>query len=192
MGKKFLSEVINEHKEEIIGTTTYYNGVDSEQSNTDLILITAGVGAGKNTWVQKCLTQELTGFENILFITSRKLIKEQMLKDVDFQDDYINCQKFRTNYTITHHSLKRFFESPEKFEQLIDLNFKYIVIDEIHSLIADASYTDTAFYLYTLIKYYNAHNVKVICLSATTKNVLPFLEYFENFKHFDFQKNAKM
>lgn len=36
MKNKYLSEVIQEHKEEILG-------------NNDLILMTAGVGAGKNT-----------------------------------------------------------------------------------------------------------------------------------------------
>ena len=75
MGNKYLSEVIQEHKEEIL-------------ENNDLILMTAGVGAGKNTWVQKELVKELNDDETILFITSRKMIKEQALKDRAFCDNF--------------------------------------------------------------------------------------------------------
>lgn len=203
MGEKYLSEVIEEHKEEIIGKTDFkdywdyihytetklYDGTKENENN--LILITAGVGAGKNTWIQKCLTKELYGFEKILFITSRKLIKEQMLKDVNFSNEYIYCKYYGLNYVITHHSLKWFFKNYETLEKLNNLGFKYIVIDEVHSLIADAGYTDTAFYLYSLIQYYHAHGVKIICLSATTKNILPFFEHFKNFKHFDFTDECK-
>ena len=83
------------------------------------------------------------------------------------------------------------FRSPEALEKLNELGFRYIVIDEVHSLIADAGYTDTAFYLYSLLQYYHAHGIKIICLSATTKNVLPFFEHFKNFKHFDFTDECK-
>lgn len=71
------------------------------------------------------------------------------------------------------------------------MDFKYIVVDEVHSIISDASYTDTAYYLYSLINFYSAKDVKVICLSATTKDILPFFNYFENFKHFDFTNECK-
>lgn len=194
MENKYLSEVIEEHKEEILGRTNFKNDLDHEinrNKDSTLILITAGVGAGKNTWIQKCLTKELHGFEKILFITSRKLIKEQMLKDINFSNEYIECKNYGLNYVITHHSLKGFFKSPEALERLNELGFRYIVIDEVHSLIADAGYTDTAFYLYSLIQYYHANGVKIICLSATTKNVLPFFEHFKNFKHFDFTDECK-
>ena len=97
MGNKYLSEVIEEHKEEIFG-------------NNDLILITAGVGAGKNTWVRDWLTQKLHGYDNMLFITSRKLIKEQMKKDKRFNDDFYNCFLFGNNYTIIHHGLEYFLK----------------------------------------------------------------------------------
>lgn len=203
MGEKYLSEVIEEHKEEIIGKTDFKDYLDyihytetklyddTKENENNLILITAGVGAGKNTWIQKCLTKELHRFEKILFITSRKLIKEQMLKDINFSNEYIECKNYGLNYVITHHSLKGFFKSPESLKKLNELGFRYIVIDEVHSLIADAGYTDTAFYLYSLIQYYHANGVKIICLSATTKNVLPFFEHFKNFKHFDFTDECK-
>ena len=100
MGNKYLSEVIEEHKNEIFGT---------DKSNNNLVLITAGVGAGKNTWVQEYLTKELENSEKILFITSRKLIKEQILKDKNFSTNYLDCKVCNHNYVITHHSLKHFF-----------------------------------------------------------------------------------
>ncbi len=112
MENKYLSEVIEEHKEEILGRTNFKNDLDHEinrNKDSTLILITAGVGAGKNTWIQKCLTKELHRFEKILFITSRKLIKEQMLKDINFSNEYIECKSYGLNYVITHHSLKGFF-----------------------------------------------------------------------------------
>ncbi len=173
MGNKYLSEVIEEHKEEIFG-------------NNDLILITAGVGAGKNTWVRDWLTQKLHGYDNILFITSRKLIKEQMKKDKRFNDDFYNCFLFGNNYTIIHHGLEYFFKDKSNLNKLLSLDVKYVVIDEVHSLIADAGYTDSAYYLKLLIDYYHEHNIKVICLSATTKVVEKFFEYYTNYKHFDF------
>lgn len=182
MGNKYLSEVIEEHKNEIFGT---------DKSNNNLVLITAGVGASKNTWVQEYLTKELENSEKILFITSRKLIKEQILKDKNFSTNYLDCKVCNHNYVITHHSLKHFFQNAENFNKLLNMDFKYIVVDEVHSIISDASYTDTAYYLYSLINFYSAKDVKVICLSATTKDILPFFNYFENFKHFDFTNECK-
>lgn len=52
MGNKYLSEVIEEHKEEILGKTNFKDNIDYEingNKDTSLILITAGVRAGKNT-----------------------------------------------------------------------------------------------------------------------------------------------
>lgn len=201
MGDKYLSELIEEHKDEIIGNAPspidiqlgYAETLDFDLSNTEknLVLITAGVGAGKNTWVQQCLTKELEGYDNILFITSRKLIKKQMLKDIDFSDDFFECFNYRSNYVITHHSLKKFFKDYTSFQNLLNQQFKYIVIDEVHSIIADAGYTDTAFYLYTLIKYYISNGIRVICLSATTDKVIHFFDMFKNFRHFDFTEECK-
>lgn len=201
MGDKYLSELIEEHKDEIIGNAPspidiqlgYSESPDFDLSNTEknLVLITAGVGAGKNTWVQQCLTKELEGYDNILFITSRKLIKKQMLKDIHFSDDFFECFNYRSNYVITHHSLKKFFKDYTSFQNLLNQQFKYIVIDEVHSIIADAGYTDTAFYLYTLIKYYISNGIRVICLSATTDKVIHFFDMFKNFQHFDFTDECK-
>ena len=201
MGDKYLSELIEENKDEIIGNAPspidiqlgYSESPDFDLSNTEknLVLITAGVGAGKNTWVQQCLTKELEGYDNILFITSRKLIKKQMLKDIHFSDDFFECFNYRSNYVITHHSLKKFFKDYTSFQNLLNQQFKYIVIDEVHSIIADAGYTDTAFYLYTLIKYYISNGIRVICLSATTDKVIHFFDMFKNFQHFDFTDECK-
>lgn len=59
MGEKYLSEVIEEHKEEIIGKTDFKDYWDyihytetklydsTKENENNLILITAGVGAGK-------------------------------------------------------------------------------------------------------------------------------------------------
>ena len=91
-----------------------------------------------------------------------------MLKDINFSNEYIECKAYALNYAITHHSLKGFFKKPEALEKLNELGFRYIVIDKVHSLIADAGCTDTAFYLYSLIQYYHAHGVKIICLYKKT------------------------
>ena len=180
MGNKYLSEVIEEHKKEILG-------------DNSLVLITAGVGAGKNTWIQNYLTQELDSSETILFITSRKLIKEQMLKDSSFSDDINFCSAFKYNYVITHHKLKTYFKDYQSLERLKNLNIKYLIIDEVHSLIADSTYTDTAFYLYELINYFSiTKGIKVICLSATTKEVEPFFKHFSNFKSFSYTKLSSL
>lgn len=58
MGNKYLSEVIEEHKEEILGKTDFKDDLDYEingNKDSSLILITAGVGAGKNTWYRNAL-----------------------------------------------------------------------------------------------------------------------------------------
>ncbi len=181
MGNKYLSEVIKEKKEEILG-------------NNDMILITAGVGAGKNTWVQKELVKELKDDETILFITSRKMIQEQSLKDHSFSDNLKICIENHYHFVTTHQKLSALlinendiYKNIEKLEQL---NFKYIVIDEVHSLISDSGFADSTYYISMLINYFLAQGKKIICMSATINSLIPYFRRYGNYKLFDFSNKC--
>jgi len=181
MKNKYLSEVIQEHKEEIL-------------KNNDLILMTAGVGAGKNTWVQKELVKELNDDETILFITSRKMIKEQALKDRAFCDNFKICVENHYHFVTTHQKFIKMIINEndiyENLKKIEKLNFKYIVIDEVHSLIADSGFTDSTYYLTILINYFLVNNKKIICMSATSSTLSPYFKRFGNYKFFDFSNEC--
>ena len=181
MGNKYLSEVIEEYKEEILG-------------NNDMILISAGVGAGKNTWVQKELVKELKDDEIILFITSRKMIQEQALKNHAFSDSLKICIENHYHFVTTHQKLSAILINEndiyENIKKLEKLNFKYIVIDEVHSLIADSGFADSTYYISMLINYFLAQGKKIICMSATINSLSPYFRRYGNYKSFDFSNEC--
>lgn len=178
MEKKYLSEVIKEHKSEIF-------------DNNNLVLITAGVGAGKNTWVQKELTKDLKDDETILLITSRKMITEQSLNDSAFCDNLKIAIENHYHYVTTFHKLVSLIFNgsqinKKNFKKLESLNYKYIVIDEVHSLFADSGFANATYYFSIFINWLLNQEKKIICMSATTKELAPYFRKFGNIKSFDF------
>jgi hypothetical protein len=143
---------------------------------------------GKNTWVRDYIADKF----KVFFITSRKMTKDQMNTNENFSDNYDDCIKNKKSFVISHHSLEGFFKNISGIKKLENLNFKYLVIDEIHSIITDSTYTKSAFYLLQLIDYFlkNKPNIKIIGMSATNESLKNYFENILNFKHYDFSNKC--
>lgn len=171
MGNKHLSEVLS--AEEILS------------SNENRICILAGVGAGKNTFV----TKELRGHGNILFVSSRRATINEMLvneickEKVDwnkFSDDLVTTTNYGVELLVKN---KRF--STTGIKNLIE-HFDIVVIDEFHSLKADATFSNASFHLETFLNHISAnfHEIKIIVMTGTEEPVKDILVR-DNYKIYD-------
>ncbi|MDD2192431.1 MAG: DEAD/DEAH box helicase family protein [Bacteroidales bacterium] len=146
---KFLAKLVN---------------VDDLKKYGNRICLVAGVGAGKNHWVEN----ELARNNDVLLITSRRAITDQ----VDNRDNEFIANNllpiYRRNCTVMTHAMlaKKIKESPE-LDEVFDygFNFSYLVIDEAHSIVCDSTFTDSAFLLWAFINY--GYINRVILMSAT-------------------------
>lgn len=123
------------------------------------VCIVSGVGSGKNYWVE----HELTKHGNVLLVTSRKIVKDQTLTK-DFFTEKANW--YGENYKVcTHSSIGKFVrDNTHPLRGLDELIFDYIVIDEAHSVVSDAVFSEDSNYLWQFI-----NNVKstIILMTAT-------------------------
>lgn len=229
---------------------------DTDIAPHQYIVIYAGVGSGKNTFVDKLVTggefkhadDSLVKPQNVLLISSRRAkIDEQLqLKDVVY-DPAILANIFDSNaFTIEDSKYEDYFDSPQiklpsldgwgdgsvvyarscaftnaRTEWFIATQyhptnpeshlwerFDMIVIDEAHSLLADASYQSSPFYIRRLIEETLIHSrtCKVILLTGTPQifdsypllekaHVINRMEICNNVTpkhvHFIFQEEAK-
>lgn len=161
MGDKYFSEIVNINEE----VKNYRNA----------ICFVCGTGSGKSHWVKNVLTKK----GKVLFITSRRAKVDEDLVDESFTDDIISsiCKGRYERILITNHQLccliKKVFD-PTKYSDCIstfDLiinEFDYIVVDEVHSIISDSTFTDDSFILKKFIEYTAFKMKKItILLSAT-------------------------
>lgn len=84
--------------------------------DNDPVLITAGVGAGKNYWVKN----DLIKFGKVFFITSRAITKLQMIKDSNFTDNYEEAISSNKNLAITHQSLYKMFKECKNITSILE------------------------------------------------------------------------
>ena len=145
-----------------LGTLRVYDVLDYERDikGKRLVRLRAGVGAGKNYWVRH-LPEKHPNLQ-ILMITSRKNVAEAEafkldtdckihtstlidIRDRDWCADYSGNLLICTNGYIEHF-FKNLFDIQKPQTHLWN-KFDLIVVDEVHSLTADASFADSPFYV---------------------------------------------
>lgn len=167
MGDKFLSEVIDLHRD----IMPY-----------QIIQIFSGVGSGKNTWVNMLAEMKAENGRpyNILLITSRKTtanaqaIKMDATRWVDL-DKFVGKgigHKRQIKAVCTNSGIEKFIKNQyKKAEPKTHIwnELDFIILDEAHSLAADATFSNAPFYVEQFIKW-SAHenpNCHVILMSGT-------------------------
>lgn len=136
--------------------------------NNNRICILAGVGAGKNFFVKN----ELRGHGNIFFVTSRRATANEMLLD-EICKESVDWTKFDDEIlTTTNFGVEKLVKN-QKFcttgiKNLIE-HYDIIVVDEFHSLNADATFSNASFHLYSFLNYIskNYPYIKIIVMTGT-------------------------
>lgn len=170
-----------------------------------IIQFVAGVGSGKNTWVEKELMPKM----RVLLVTSRKakvnetksrlgidnrlnlwhLDRECLERYLTGDYRFANC--ICNSWQIEHYMKNVFVkEDPKTY---IWSYFDVVVIDEVHSLATDATYANAPFYLYEFIKAtYRYSNLKTLLMTGTFEPIdgLIRLKKTEDYKFWDFREEC--
>lgn len=161
MGDKYLSEVID-----------FKRDIEPYQ----VIRIYSGVGSGKNHWVE---TLAEKGF-NILLITSRKATADAQAKKmegtrwIDLEDlsEDILTNKPPQCVVVTNAGIEKFVKlkyDPNDEKTHIWRYFDFIILDEAHSVVADATFTDSPFHVTFFLRWVREHDqyCKIIFMTGT-------------------------
>lgn len=97
------------------------------------IMLIAGVGSGKSTWVKEVLSKKGT----VLFVTSRKSKVEEDVNNSCFSD-IVKWSRDENQTLITNAKLAKIVEhisqdNAKELDGFLGL-YDYIVVDEIHSM----------------------------------------------------------
>jgi len=152
-----------------------------------LIRLSAGVGSGKNYWIGQISRDYpdlrillITSRINIVNAQAKKLnaqtfidIEELMTYDEDWgligNEDFMRvaCTNARIEKFVKHQ-----YEADDATTHIWN-NFDLIVVDEVHSLTMDATFTDSPFYVEKFIKqaYKNNRNCDILCMSGTQEPI---------------------
>lgn len=116
------------------------------------IMLIAGVGSGKSTWVKDVLTQK----GNVLFITSRRAKVDEDIAHSCFTS-FVREQDGQRENLITNAKLGYILINAHADMQMTVVNFlncyEYIVVDEIHSMASDSTFARSSFDVLTFIEY---------------------------------------
>lgn len=173
-----------------MGTLDFDKVITYEEFTKDLeisnaICYVSGTGSGKSSWVENVLYQH----GRVLFVTSRRAKVDQDLKHIDttYSIFEILNQDSDRHHLITNHVLAEIVRSatslreddlPQNYllDQYIEL-FDYIVIDEVHSIISDAGFSDDVCIVQFFMDYVAQRGRPIILLTATDKLLA---HYFAN------------
>ena len=143
------------------------------------IMLLSGVGSGKSTWVKSVLAED----GNVLFITSRRAKVDEDVNNSDFQNYIDNDVVFNSHQTLITNakicSLVQNIVLDARYS-LDDFlsNYKYVVIDEVHSIGADSSFAESAFGLLSFmeyaVEYAKRKNLVVITMTGTPESVYSY------------------
>lgn len=158
-----------------------------------IIQIIAGVGSGKNYWVENELMGKPQGtweeYKRVLLITSRKSKVEEtasrtgMIKTLNLSkleanmldDSWGELEKNQgccvcNNWQIEYY-VKNKFKHDDPTTHLWNY-FDVIVVDEVHSLATDAIFCDAPFHVLNFLKHvYQNSKVKIIMMTATPEPI---------------------
>lgn len=164
MKKKYLSDVLS--AKELL------------ESENNRICIVAGVGAGKNTFV----TEQLKGYGNIFFVSSRRATVNQMKLLKEICKEKVDWNNFTDEIlTTTNYGIEQLVKN-EKFSTTgirnIIEHYDLIIIDEFHSLKADATFANATFHVYSFLDYIseNYPDKKIIVMTGTVDPVIDILK----------------
>lgn len=149
----------------------------------DVIAIYAGVGSGKNSFIEGYGHQlGLAEKSRVLLITSRRAKVDQTKKqDEETKNNfiqYIDTDNWDSNKSTAKSVVCTNAHIEKKIKETFKLgdestyfwnDFDYIVIDEFHSLVTDVSFAESSFYLTALINFIcnQPNKPKIILMSAT-------------------------
>lgn len=176
---------------------------DEHISPYRVVQLIAGVGSGKNTWVEKVLMKKY----KVLLVTSRKSKVEEthsrlgLKKSININalekqalnqliaERKINNSCVCNNWQIEYY-MKNFFDRNNPTTYLWKY-FDLIIVDECHSLATDATYCDAPFYLYDFLDavYINSDK-KIILMTATFDSINGLLK-FKDYKLYDLRKECR-
>lgn len=155
-----------------MGETKYLSDVISYKKDIAqnfLIEIWAGVGSGKNTFIEEFIKGEKPDIPqmNVLLITSRRKKVDETYYNLNFladdneklkkwiPRDISDAKNYKTSVVCTNAAiglyLKNDYRPDDKTTHLWEL-FDLIVVDEAHSMVTDATYQTAPFYVYDLIQ----------------------------------------
>lgn len=151
-----------------------------------LIQLVAGVGAGKNYWVDQISREKKEGGKsyNTLLITSRAMTANtqagKMKADrwIDLKE--ISRESFGkvppTKVVVTNSGIEHFLKkqySPDDDKTHIWNYFDFIILDEAHSLATDATFADAPFYVHQFLRHalHKNKNCHIIIMTGTPEPI---------------------
>lgn len=162
---KYLSEVID-----------YQRDIEPYR----IIQIYSGVGSGKNHWVKTLAEQ---GF-NILLITSRKVTADAQANKMEakrwIQLDSLMQQgidmTIQRKVVVTNAGIEQFLKKHYDIENTATHIWNYfdmIILDEAHSLVSDATFSDSPFHVKSFLSAAYKYNgkCKIIFMTGTNEPI---------------------
>lgn len=139
-----------------------------------VIQVYAGVGAGKNTWIEGLVRED----RRVLLITSRKITADAQADKMSAfrRIDLDNIQKSVAEgnnraVVITNAGVEKYVKTKYNSEDCTTHLWRYfdiVVVDEAHSIAADAVFSDAPFHVMALIvAIINNSNCKIVLMTGT-------------------------
>ena len=140
------------------------------------LVVVAGTGAGKSTWVKEVLTQK----GRVLFVTSRKIKVKADTEASCFSEVFKwgteDNQTLITNAKLAYLIRNIVEDTRHDIEEFLN-HFDYIVIDEVHSIATDSAFADSCPHVLSFIEYAVEMGKTVVAMTGTLE---PMKWYFED------------
>jgi len=143
----------------------------------DIITIKAGTGAGKS-WLIKNILYDIAKGENkkILMLIHRRNCTEQFIDEIS-RDNKSDVIDIKTYQKLEYKELKQYFNDLSEY--------KYIVCDEFHYFMSDASFSKTTDMSFDLIL--NQSSAIKIFMSATGDQMKRFINENKGIETIDYE-----
>lgn len=176
MGSHYLSEVLN--CQDIINEPN------------QRICILSGVGSGKNTFIEENLSQH----GNILYISSRRAKVNEILENKLCGDNIEWDKESSDIVVVTNSGIERMVQN-KKFEKNLNEiinHFDFVVVDEVHSLFTDSTFTNSSYHVFAFIEHIASKygNIKIIIMTGTPEPIDTYLK-IKNYTIFDKRSECK-